>query len=101
MNRLLNRFGITGTVLQWIDSYLTDRTQKVKIDEFSSDPVMLKHGVPQGSVLGTILYTLFTSPVGDISRSHNIGYHGFVDDTQNYHSFTWGKAGEEENVNMR
>ena len=42
MNRLLNRFGITGTVLQWIDSYLTDRTQKVMIDEFSSDPVMLK-----------------------------------------------------------
>ena len=54
------------------------------IDEFSSDPVMLKHGVLQGSVLGPILYTLFTSPVGDISRSHNIGYQGFVDDTQNY-----------------
>ena len=42
MNRLLNRFGITGTVLQWIDSYLTDWTQKVMIDEFLSDPVMLK-----------------------------------------------------------
>ena len=83
MNRLLNRFGITGTVLQWIDSYLTDRTQKVMIDEFSSDPVMLKRGVPQGSVLGPILYTLFTSPVGDISRSHNVGYHRFADDTQN------------------
>ena len=96
MNRLLNRFGITGTVLQWIDSYLTDQTQKVMIDEFSSDPVMLKRGVPQGSVLGPTLYTLFTSPVGDISRSHNIGYHGFVDDTQNYHSFTPGKAGDEE-----
>ena len=42
MNRLLNRFGITGTVLQWIHSYLTDWTQKVMIDEFLSDPVMLK-----------------------------------------------------------
>ena len=42
---------------------------------------MLKHGVPQGSVLGPILYTLFTSPVGDISRSYNIGYHGYADDT--------------------
>ena len=57
---------------------------------------MLKRGVPQGSVLGPILYTLFTSPVGDISRSHNVGYHGFADDTQNYHSFTLGKSGEEE-----
>ena len=42
MNRLLNRFGITGTVLKWIELYLTEWTQKVMIDEFSSDPVMLK-----------------------------------------------------------
>ena len=47
-------------------------------------------------MLGPILYTLFTSPVGDISRSHNVGYHGFADNTQNYHSFTPGNAGEEE-----
>ena len=96
INQLLNRFGITGTVLQWIESYLTEWTQKVMIDEFSSDPVMLKCRVPQGSVLGPILYTLFTSPVGDISRSHNIGYHGYADNTQNYHSFTPSKAGDEE-----
>ena len=96
MNRLLNRFGITGTVLKWIESYLTEWTQRVMIDEFLSDPVMLKCGVPQGSVLGPILYTLFTSPVGDISRSHNISYRGFADDTKNYHSFTPSKAGDEE-----
>ena len=96
MNRLLNRFGITGTVLKWIESYLTEWTQRVMIDEFSSDPVMLKCGVLQGSVLGPILYTLFTSPVGDISRSHNKGYHRFADDTQNYHSFTPSKAGDKE-----
>ena len=65
MNRLLNRFGITGTVLQWIESYLTEQTQRVMIDEFSSDPVMLKCGVPQGSVLGPILYTLQPSKAGD------------------------------------
>ena len=96
MNKLLNRFGITGTVLKWIESYSTERTQRVMIDEFSSDPVMLKHGVLQGSVLGPILYTLFTSPVGDISWSHNIGCHRYADDTQNYHSFTPSKAGDEE-----
>ena len=96
MNRLLNRFGITGTVLKWIESYLTEWTQRVMIDEFLSDPVMLKCGVLQGSVLGPILYTLFTSPVRDISRSHNIGYHRFADDTQNYHSFTPSKVGDKE-----
>ena len=57
MNRLLNRFGTTGTVLKWIESYLTEQTQKVMIDEFLSDPVMFKYGVLQGSVLGPILYT--------------------------------------------
>ena len=100
MNRLLNRFGITGTVLKWIESYLTERTQRVMIDEFLSDPVTLKHGVLQGSVLEPILYTLFTSPVGDISRSHNIGYHGFADDTQNYHSHQV-KQEMKKNVNRR
>ena len=44
-------------------------------------------------MLGPILYTLFTSLVGDISRRHNIGNHGYADDTQNYHSFTPSKAG--------
>ena len=62
MNRLLNRFGITGTVLQWIDSYLTDWTQRVMIDEFSSDPVILKHGVPQGKcVRANPIYPLHES----------------------------------------
>ena len=98
INRLLNRFGITGTVLQWIKSYLTDWTQKVLIDEFLSDPVMLKCGVPQGSVLGPILYTLFTSPVGDISRSHNTGLQMILKITIHSHLV---KQEMKKNVNER
>ena len=87
LNHLHYRFGVTGTALKWIASYLTNRTQRVKIDDMESDPATLKRGVPQGSVLGPILYTLFTSPLGNLSRlrsstrSYSIDYHGYADDT--------------------
>ena len=60
----------------------------------------LKWGMPQGSVLGLILYTLFTSPLGNLSRSrsksHSIDYHGYADDTQNYHSYSPMIQGDEQ-----
>ena len=94
LNCLHYRFGVTGTALKWIASYLTNRTQRVKIDDMEFDPVTLIRGVPQGSVLGPILYTLFTSSLGNLSRlrsstrSYSIDYYGYADDTQNYHSFS-------------
>ena len=102
LNHLHYRFCVTGTALKWIASYLTSRTQRVKIDDMESDPVTLKRGVPQGNVLGPILYTLFTSPLGGLSRlrsstrSYSIDYHGYADDTQNYHSFSPMIPGDEQ-----
>ena len=57
INCLHHRFGITGTALTWINDYLSDCTQKVKIGNTESSPAVLAQGVPQGSVLGPILYT--------------------------------------------
>ena len=88
LNHHWYRFGVQGQVLEWICSYLASRTQKVKVGDYESYPVTLKQGVPQGSVLGLILFSLYTSPIGDICRKHNVNYHGCADDIKNYLSLS-------------
>ena len=84
LNRLKYRFGVNGTVLNWLHNYLTDRSQKMEITadqgHAQSDPITLSCSVPQGLVLD--LFTLYILPLGDICRKHNIEYHGYADDQQ-------------------
>ena len=74
LHRMFTRFGICGRALDWFRSYLRDRSQFVGIDGFKSDTHALKYGVPQGSVLGPMLYLMYMymCPLGDILRRHNI-----------------------------
>ena len=78
--------------ISWIRSYVTNRTQKVIIGDLNQDGVMsqsvsITSGIPQGSVLGPILFTLYTVPLGDICRSHRIEFQLYADDQQNYLTF--------------
>jgi len=75
LNRLEISYGFTGVVLQWFSSYLSGRYQKVKTALGMSAEVPLLHGVPQGSVLGPLLFVLYTAPVLDIISNHGLTGH--------------------------
>ena len=81
-------FGIKGKALSWLQSYLTDRSQSVQIDGFTSSVRPLRFDVPQGSVLGPLLYLLYTAPLGDLIRWHDMNFHLHADDTQLYTTFS-------------
>ena len=75
---------LTGQALAWMESYLCNRKQSVAINFSVSSSRELHFGVPQGSVLGPVLFSLYTSPISDIIQSHGLKYHLYADDTQPY-----------------
>jgi len=83
--RLRSRYGITGTALQWIRSYLSNRRQAVLIEDTLSDTFPLPWGVPQGSVKGPLDFILYTGPLSDVINAHaDINHMIFADDSQIY-----------------
>ena len=81
---ILGGLGIGGTALAWFTSYLSERQQKIKINDVMSEAQDLTCGVPQGSVLGPILFGVYTSSLGRLLRSENVNYHLYADDSQIY-----------------
>ena len=66
LERLQHNYGVADSALKWFTEYLIGRSQKVKIQDTLSSPSDLKCGVPQGSVLGPILFSLYTGPLSEI-----------------------------------
>ena len=79
-----NNYGIKGPAFKLLESYLSNRTQSVLIGESESDPEPLSCGVPQGSVLGPILFLIYTSTIVFLLDAHGVSYHFYADDSQLY-----------------
>ena len=77
-------YGIKGNALQWFRSYLHGRQQSVRRGSKSSKPVTVIWGVPQGSVLGPILFVLYTADIAALVQRSGLVPHLYADDTQVY-----------------
>ena len=79
----VHRLGFSNTSLEWIISYLVDRKQYVQVDDRSSEHVGITFGVPQGSILGPVLFNLYVNDLPDV-LPEEIACHQYADDTTLY-----------------
>ena len=85
--RRLETCGVTGGPLEWFKSYLENRKFVVRVGDIKSSTAQFDCGVPQGSVLGPILFSIYVAPLADIAKQHGISAHFYADDTQLYVPF--------------
>ena len=91
LGKLKRNYGVTGTALSWFESYLTDRKASVKVGNSTSLPLAITIGVPQGSILGPLLFVLYTKELESIAKHYGLLVELYADDTQLYVSFTNSK----------
>jgi len=86
-SRLLSWFSIQGSALDWFKSYLSSRSFRVKCNNYFSSWHSCIGGVLQGSVLGPLLFILYTTPLSTLISSLSLNHHFYADDTQLFFSF--------------
>src|SRR6218665_325681 len=84
LQHLETSFGLSGSPLQWFRSYLSDRSQMMVLGDTRSSWVPVQFGVPQGSVLGPLLYILFTADISHLFPKYSASGHLYADDVQAY-----------------
>ena len=85
LERLERRFGVTGLALARLQSYLDSHKQTITFNEHSfSQSFYIKYGFPQGTVLGPLLFTLYSAPVAYIIIQHELDFMIYSDDMQLY-----------------
>src|SRR5688572_6832979 len=88
LSRLNSCFGISNTAHSLLLSYLSQRSQSVAIDQTFSPNLPLLRCVPQGSVLGPLLFTSYTTPLSHLLTDSSLKFHFYADETQIYNSLS-------------
>ena len=101
LDKLFNDFGICGKALEWFSSYLHNRSFCVKVDLSFSAFLCLLFGVPQGSLLGPILFIFYIKFLQMIASKYGLSIQLYADDSQLYISFYPTKSGDLENITER
>ncbi len=85
--------------LSWFKSFLSDCFQFVHVNDESPVNSKISQGVPQGSVPGPLLFTLYMLPLSNIFRNHSVNFHCFVDGSQSFINKTrWNKSAKLKHV---
>ena len=82
LSRMESVLGVKGSALQWFKSYLLGRKQRIKINDDFSENQEILWSVPQGSVLGALLFLIYIIPLAQLIRNYGLNNHGYADDTQ-------------------
>ena len=82
LSRMESVLGVKGSALQWFKSYLLGRKQRIKINDDFSENQGILWSVPQGSVLGALLFLIYIIPLAQLIRTYGLNNHGYADDTQ-------------------
>ena len=92
LKKLRSLYGITDTAIDWLQSYLQGRSFTVTVKNGTSDECQLEIGVPQGSILGPLLFIMYTKDLEQIVTNYGFSIHLYADDTQVYFALMFIKT---------